>query len=79
MNGNPVGPGRGKVLQEMIRFVDHQVDVQRKCGYLSKVSYDCCPDGNGWHEAAIHNVDVDPVCASFLNGADLVTKAGKIG
>jgi hypothetical protein len=54
----------------------HQVDVEDLVGDGAQRLHDQWANRDVGHEAAVHHVDVDPVAASLVNGADLGCPSG---
>ena len=68
-----------ELSEEGIRALHHHVHVQ---GYLhqgSQRGHHYGTEGNGWDELAVHDVDVEVVCAGLLSSLGLIAQPRKVG
>ncbi len=79
MDGDRVRSGLGEGLEERIDRRDHQMDVERLGGVRAKRLHHRRADRQVGHEMAVHHVDMDPVGARRVDGADLLAEPGEIG
>src|SRR5580693_6632402 len=62
----------GKFWDEGVRVLDHQVAVERKFRDRAECRHHWRPEGDIWHEMAVHHVHVDDCSASALGCGYLV-------
>lgn len=55
-------------------YAAHQVAVQNLVGYWTDGIYHQGTNCDVWHEAAVHDINVDPVASSLVNSPDLHTR-----
>ena len=79
MHGDDVGAGLGERLEIRVARRDHQVHVEHLLAVRPQRLHHVRPDRNVGDEMAVHHVDMDPVGAGLIDGADLVAELGKIG
>ena len=79
LNGNDVSAGFGEVGNVLFRLDDHQVNIQRLLRHRTERLDDQWADGDVGHEAAVHDVDMDPVSAGLIHGFHLVAETCEIG
>jgi hypothetical protein len=79
MDGDAVGTGLGEGFEIGIAGRDHQMDVECLLGDRADGLHHGGTDGDIGDEVPIHHVDVDPVGARGLDGADFVAQFGEIG
>ena len=72
-------PASANAVDEAGRRRDHQVDVERLLRVRADGAHDRRADGDVGHEVAVHDVDVDPVGAGGIDGADLLAERGEVG
>ena len=53
------------------------MDVERLLGERAQRLHDVGADGDVGHEMAVHHVDMDPVGAGRVDGADLLAELAK--
>jgi hypothetical protein len=73
-----VGAGLGEGGEIAIRLDDHQMHVERLCRRTANGLQHDRPDGDVGHEAAVHDIDVDPIGARRIDGADLFAQSREI-
>jgi hypothetical protein len=73
-----VGAGAREVLQVALRLHHHQMDVERLRGRLAHRRHDEGPEADVGHEAAVHDVDMDPVRSRRVNGTNLLGEAADV-
>lgn len=71
MDGDDVSAGLGEVGHAELRLHNHQVAVEGLVGDWAEGVNHQGADGDVGHEAAVHDVDVDPVAAGLVNGLHL--------
>ena len=74
-----IGAGLGEVGEIALRLDDHQMNVERLCRRAADRLQHDRPDGDVGHETAVHHIDMDPVGAGRVDGADLLAQAREIG
>ncbi len=79
MDGDDVGAGLGEGLEIRIAGRDHQMGVEDLFGRAAYGLHDRRPERNVGHEVAVHDVDMDPVGASRVNGAHFVAQFSEVG
>ncbi|MNC89173.1 hypothetical protein D3C83_50750 [compost metagenome] len=79
MNGDDARPGFGKGVEKRIDRRNHQVDVERLGAVRAKRLHNAWPDREVGHEMPVHHIDMDPVGACCVDGADLLAELGEIG
>ena len=78
MHGDDVGAGLGEGLEIGVARRDHQMHVERLLGVGPDRLHDVRPDRDVRHEVAVHDVDMDPVGAGGIDGADLLAELREI-
>jgi hypothetical protein len=73
-----LAPGLGKGVYERIHRRDHQVHVERLFRMRTKLLDHGRAEGQVRHEMAVHDIDVDHVGASMVDGPDFLTETGKV-
>ena len=68
----------GEALEVLLRFHDHEVHVERQRGEPSAGLDDLGAERQVRHEAAVHDVDVQPVGAAGLDHGELIGEAGEV-
>ena len=74
-----VGAGAREGLEVALRLDDHQMDVERLGGRLANRRDDQGAEADVGDEAAVHDVDVDPVGAGRVDGTHLFGEATDVG
>ena len=67
-----IGAGLGKGGEIALRLDDHQMHIERLSCVASHRFDDDRPEGDIRHEAAVHDVDMNPVGAGLIDSPDLV-------
>jgi hypothetical protein len=62
----------------MVGMLDHHMDVERKLSVFADGGDDRGPERNVIDEMAIHDVEMQPVCARLFHAVDLAFEMGKI-
>ncbi len=78
VDGQAISAGPGKIGDERLRPLDHQVNVQRQGGDRPDGLHNGRADGEVGHKLAIHHVDMNPIGAGLVDavrGDDLVKLA----
>ena len=75
---NPVGPGLGKLRNELVRILDHQVAIERQIGRFAQRLHQRRAHGEIGHKMAVHDVHMDDGAAAFGGALDLVRQMGEI-
>ena len=73
-----IGTGLSKVGDIALRLDDHQVHIQRLLRVASHRFDNHRPERDIRHEMAVHDVDMNPVCACRVDGANLVGEVPEI-
>ena len=73
-----IGAGLGKGIEIALRFDDHQVHIKRLLRVASHRFDNHRSERDIRHKATIHDVDMDPVGAGCIDGADLVGEMAEI-
>ena len=68
-----IGAGVGKRGEIALRLDDHQMNVEGLCGRAADRLQHDRPDGDVRNETAVHHIDMDPVGAGGVDGADFFT------
>ncbi len=79
VDGYSVCAGSGESRNQPVRSFDHQVDIQRKVRNPAAGFDDPRPHRQVRDEMAVHDVDVDPVCAAGFGLMNGVPQRGEIG
>jgi len=79
LNKEMIGSGFGKIFKIALRLDDHHVYLQRLRGRAAHRVHDRRAEGDIRHEPAIHDVDMHPIGAGLINGANLFSKPPQIG
>ena len=74
-----IGAGLGKSGEIALRLDDHQMNVEGLCRRAADRLQHDRPDGDVRNETAVHHIDMDPVGAGSVDGADLLAQAREIG
>ena len=75
---NMIGAGLRKGDEMALRLDDHQMHIERLLRRAAHRLDDQRPDRDIGHEAAIHNVDMNPVGARSVDGANFVGKMSEV-
>jgi hypothetical protein len=78
MDGDRIGAGRDEGLEKRIDWRHHQVNVEELLRRLADGCNDRCAEGEIGHEMAVHDIDVDPVGARLVDGANFFPEPCKI-
>ena len=73
-----IGTGLGKGGEMAFRLDDHQMHVERLLRAAAHRLHDQRPDRDIRHEAAVHDVDMNPVGAGRLDGANFIGKMSEV-
>lgn len=79
MHGDAVRAGLRERIEIRIDGGDHQMDVERLGGDAAHRLHDRGAERDVGHEMPVHDVDMDPVGAGRIDGADLLTQFGEVG
>ena len=79
MDGDAVGAGLGEGLEIGIHRRDHQVGVESIRRVRPHAPDEIRAEGDVRHEMAVHHVEMDPVGAGRVDGADLLAQPGEVG
>ena len=63
--------GARKIADVALRLKDHHMHVERLLGRPAHRFDHHRPDRDIWHEATVHDVNMDPVGARRIDGANL--------
>jgi hypothetical protein len=74
-----IGAGFGESVKVTLGLDHHQMHVERFFGRLAQRRDDDGADRQVWDETAIHHIDMDPVSARRIGGANFVAKPSEIG
>ena len=74
-----IGAGAGEGSEIALRLDNHQMNVERLCRRAADRLEHDRSDGDVGNETAVHYVDMDPVRAGSIDGADFFTQSSKIG
>ncbi len=79
MHRDVIAAGLGEGLKIRVAGRDHQVRVEDLFGVRAHRLDDVGAVGNVGHEMPVHHVEMDPVGAGLVHGADLFAQFGEIG
>lgn len=79
MEGDDVGAGLGEGLEILLRFHNHQVDIQGLPGFLLDGLHHGDAEGDIGHKAAVHHVAVEPVGLAAVDHLDIVFQVQEVG
>ena len=79
MDQDVVGAGPHEVVEVALGLDDHEVHVQRLGGGAAHCLDHHRPDANVGNEAAVHDVDVNPVGTRGVDRANLLGQAAEVG
>ena len=74
-----IGAGLDEVVDERIHGGDHQVDVEGQARVRAQAGDDRGAETDVGDEMTVHHVEMEPVGAGGLDGADLLGEAGEVG
>ena len=72
VNEEMIGAGLGKGGEIAFRLDDHQMHIERLLRVASHRFDNRRPERDIRHEAPVHHIDMDPVGAGRVDGADLI-------
>jgi hypothetical protein len=78
VDANGLSARRGEVGHVAVGRLDHQVDVERQVRASADGFYDAWTNADVGDKVTVHHIDVDPVSAGGLGGANFFTQPGKI-
>ena len=78
MNEKMIGTGLGKGGEMAFRLDDHQMHIERLSRAAAHRLHDQRPDRDIRHKAAVHDVDINPVGARRVDGANFVGKISEV-
>jgi hypothetical protein len=78
MHRNDVRPGLGECLNILLGFDDHQVYVDHLSRRRTNRFHNRRANRDVGHETPVHDIDVNPIGASFIDRLDFSRKAAKI-
>ena len=78
MDGDVIAAGFCKRLEIGVAGRDHQMRVKDLLGVRAHRLDDIRPVGNVGHEMPVHHVEMDPVGAGRVHGADFFAQLGEI-
>ena len=78
LDHDAVGTTFDEIGDEMLRLDDHQVQVEVLRGRLADRRYDPRSEGDVGNEAAVHDIDVQPIRTRLIDGAHLLAEASEI-
>src|SRR5436305_7039049 len=79
MDRHGIRPRFEEARQVMIGMLDHEMDIERKLGVFSHGRDNGGPERNVIDEVAVHDVEVQPVCAGCFGAMDLGFEMREIG
>ena len=79
VDGDDIGAGLGEGFEIEIDRLDHEMHVEHLLRARPDAFDEARPEGDVRHEMAVHDIDMHPVAARFVDGADLLAEAGEIG
>mmetsp|Transcript_2000 Transcript_2000/g.9027 ORF Transcript_2000/g.9027 Transcript_2000/m.9027 type:complete len:298 (-) Transcript_2000:14-907(-) len=79
VDGDDVGASLGEVRDAELGLDDHEVAVEHLVGDGAERVDDEGADGDVGDEAAVHDVDVDPLGAGLIDSLDLGAEGGEVG
>lgn len=79
MDGDGVGAGFFKRLDQNFRAFAHKVDVQEQRSQMANCSDDVLAKAEVGHKVAVHDIKVNPFCAGAMDAPKFSIQAGKIG
>ena len=79
VHGDAVRAGRREIIDVTFGLDNHQVANQKGSGHLVQVLDHHWPDRDVGHEAAVHDIDMDPLGPGGNHGVDLLAQAGEVG
>ena len=79
VHGEPLGPAALKISQVALRLLDHEVHIQGLAGRPGDGPDHRHAKGDVGHEAAVHDVAVDPVRFGAVDELDGFAQVEKVG
>src|SRR4030095_15620274 len=79
MEGKDRGAQIGVLHDEALRFLDHQVHVERRVGELPQGAKHRRAEGQVGHKPAVHHIDVKPLGSAGQCGLDLFLQPSEVG
>ena len=79
LNQQMIGAGLREIAKITLWFDDHQVHVERLCGRAAHRIHDRRTERDVRYEPAVHDVDMNPIGARLIDGADFLAKPPQIG
>src|ERR1700730_7856811 len=79
MDRHSVRARRREALEVVLGLDDHQMHIDRQLGELAHGFDYLGAEGEIRNEAAVHDIDVNPVGTALLEHRDLVGELGKVG
>ena len=79
VEGDDVGASLGEGFKILLRFHNHQVDIQGFLGFLFDGLHHGDAEGDVRHEAAVHHVAVEPVGLAAVDHLDVVFQVQEVG
>jgi hypothetical protein len=74
-----IGPGPREVVEIAFRLDDHEMDIERLAGAAADRRHDRGSERDVGYEPAVHDVDMDPVRARPVDGADFLADPPEVG
>jgi len=78
VHGDAVRPGIGELLDVPLRRGYHEVNIERHRGTGADGLHHRWTDSDVRHEHAVHDIDMDPVCALRFEAFDLLPQAAEV-
>lgn len=78
VDGDDVGASVGELGDDEVGFDNHEVNIEGFASDWAESVDDERADGDVGHESTVHDVDVNPVAAGLIDGANLVTQLGEV-
>lgn len=78
MHGDDIRTGFGKTFHLRIRMIHHQMHIDGLIGIGSNGGANIVANGNRGNKRAIHDIEVNPVAATLVDGTNLFSQPGKI-
>ena len=79
MDGDGVGAGFFKRLNQNFRTFAHEMDIQKQRSQMANCFDDVRSEADVRHKVAVHDVEVKPICAGAINAPKFSIQAGKVG
>ena len=74
-----IGACLRKIGKVALRFDNHQVYIERLCCRATHRVYDRRTERDVRHKSTIHDIDMDPIGAGFIDRPDFLSKSEQIG